>query len=751
MRFTSGHRSFLRFPKCRLCYLFAVRLLISASATLVSAQQPQNAPMTPVDDVDGLPRILLLGDSISIGYTVPVRQMLRGQANVHRALTNCGPTTRGLEQLDAWLGDHKWDAIHFNFGLHDLKYIDDEGNRVPAESGHIQVPIDKYGENLKRIAERLKKTGAKLIFCTTTPVPTGAHGRIPGDSNKYNKVAVEVINGVGDIEVNDLFAFCEPRLTEIQRPADVHFTSEGSRQLAMQVVSKLRKTLSLPDPTRDFAEGVVFEDLNNNGTYESSDKPLPGVRVSNGKEIVETDGAGRYRLPAEDDDIFFVVKPRGYRTPFNENNLSQFYYVHKPFGSPAFRYAGVDPTGALPDSINFPLYRQREPNQFKAIMFGDPQPRTQEEVDFIAHDVVEELIGTDASFGVTLGDIVFDNLSLFESQARMIALMGIPWYNVIGNHDINYDATNDRLSDETFEKMFGPAYYSFDYGPVHFLVLDDVEWYIDEADGRGKYRGGLGKEQLDFIRADLNAIPDEQLVVLMMHIPLVDVGDRQELYRMIEKRPFCMSISAHTHRHEHRMIGKEDGFLAPEPHHHIINVTVSGSWWSGQKDERNIPHTIMADGAPNGYSVLSFDGNQYMSSFFAAGRPKDYQISIHAPEEVLSASPENATVYANFFNGSVQSRLEFRIGEGSWHAMTKTLEEDPYFRRVYMAEKEIIKQFEDAGLERPFRQLNTARPSAHLWKAELPQGLPNGTHLIQVRATDRHGRVYDGRRVLRVK
>lgn len=751
MRFSPLHPSSVRFRQGVFACLIATGILLSINTSPVSAQQKRSGPMTPVEDVDGLPRVLLLGDSISIGYTVPVRQMLRGQANVHRALTNCGPTTKGLEQLESWLGEAKWDAIHFNFGLHDLKYIDDDGKRVPPESGHIQVPIEEYGENLKRIAERLKKTGAKLVFCNTTPVPTGAHGRIPGDSREYNKVAADVIRSIGGIEVNDLFAFCESRLDKIQRPADVHFTREGSRQLAVQVVSKLREALSLPDPTPEFAHGVVFEDLNNNGTYESSDKPLAGVRVSNGKEIVETDEAGRYRLPAEEDDIFFVVKPRGYRTPLNENQLSQFYYVHKPYGSPAFRFAGVDSTGSLPDSIDFPLYSQKEPSQFKAIMFGDPQPRTQEEIDFIAHDVVEELIGTDASFGVTLGDIVFDDLSLFESQARMIALMGIPWYNVVGNHDINYDAPNDRLSDETFEKMFGPAYYSFDYGPVHFLVLDDVEWYIDEADGRGKYRGGLGKDQLDFIRADLNSIPEEQLVVLMMHIPLVDVGDRQELYRMIEKRPFCMSISAHTHRHEHRMIGKEDGFMAPEPHHHIINVTVSGSWWAGQKDERNIPHTIMADGAPNGYSVLSFDGNQYKSSFFAAGRPKDYQISIHAPEEVASASSDEATVYANFFNGSVKSRLEYRVGNGSWYAMTKTMEEDPYFRRVYVAEKEILKQFEDAGLDRPFRQLNTARPSAHLWKAALPPGLPPGTHLIQVRATDRHGRVYDGKRIIRVK
>ena len=160
---------------------------------------------------------------------------------------------------------------------------------------------------------------------------------------------------------------------------------------------------------------------------------------------------------------------------------------------------------------------------------------------YIAHDVIEELVGTDAAFGVTLGDILFDDLSLFESQARGIALLGIPWYNVIGNHDINNDAPNDKLSDETFERAFGPAYYSFDYGTVHFVVLDNIEWIVSEKGKKGKYQGGLGKEQIEFVKHDLDQIPEDQLVVLMMHVPLINTKDRQELYRLIEKRPFCMS------------------------------------------------------------------------------------------------------------------------------------------------------------------------------------------------------------------
>ena len=231
-------------------------------------------------------------------------------------------------------------------------------------------------------------------------------------------------------------------------------------------------TVKLPT----LAKGVVYHDTNENRVRDADEKPLPGVRVSNGSQIVSTNEQGQYTLPVDDDTTLFVIKPRSWRTPVNADQLPLFYYTHKPGGSPDLKYGGVPPTGPLPDSVDFPLYPQQEPEQFKALLFGDPQPRDQKEVDWITHDVVEGIIGkTDASFGVTLGDIAFDNLETFEQLNRSIALIGIPWYNVIGNHDINYDARTRRHANETYERVYGPSYYSFDHGPVHFLVLDDVE------------------------------------------------------------------------------------------------------------------------------------------------------------------------------------------------------------------------------------------------------------------------------------
>lgn len=199
----------------------------------------------PIEDDPKLPRVLILGDSISIGYTLPTRKLLEGQANVHRALTNCGPTIRGLENLDQWLGDSKWDVIHFNWGLHDLKYMGPQGQNLAdpkASDSHQQVPPEEYEKNLRELVKRLKKTDAKLIWCSTTPVPEGANGRVKGDSAKYNEIAAKVMKE-NDVAINDLYKFALKKQDEIQRPANVHYTPEGSAVLAKKVAKSIRKAL----------------------------------------------------------------------------------------------------------------------------------------------------------------------------------------------------------------------------------------------------------------------------------------------------------------------------------------------------------------------------------------------------------------------------------------------------------------------------------------------------------------------------
>ena len=218
--------------------LFGLLLSISISA------QPKKGALAPIKDDPRLPRVLLIGDSISIGYTLPTREFLKGKANLHRIPTNGGPTTKGLASIDAWLGNDNWDLIHFNWGLHDLKYMGPNGeNLFPKEKGgKPQVPIDAYEKNLDKLVTRLKKTGAKLIWRNTTPVPPGSKGRYVGDSVKYNAAATRVMKK-HDVPTHDLFTISKKRMKEIMRPANVHYTPEGSKVLGRDVARVITEAL----------------------------------------------------------------------------------------------------------------------------------------------------------------------------------------------------------------------------------------------------------------------------------------------------------------------------------------------------------------------------------------------------------------------------------------------------------------------------------------------------------------------------
>jgi acyl-CoA thioesterase-1 len=200
-----------------------------------NTQKKTNPALVQIQDDPKLPRVLLIGDSISIGYTLPTRKLLEAKANVHRIPENGGPTSNGLAKLDKWLGNGKWDVIHFNWGLHDL--------RMDAAGKH-QVPIDEYEKNLRELVARLKKTNAKLIWASTTPVPEAKVNppRKDADVISYNAVARKIMEENG-VAINDLYAHALPQLAKIQQPANVHFTDAGSRVLAERVVEMLEAIL----------------------------------------------------------------------------------------------------------------------------------------------------------------------------------------------------------------------------------------------------------------------------------------------------------------------------------------------------------------------------------------------------------------------------------------------------------------------------------------------------------------------------
>ncbi|MCB1090433.1 MAG: SGNH/GDSL hydrolase family protein [Verrucomicrobiae bacterium] len=236
-----------------LASLFALAAVSFAQQTPAKkkkAAEPKGpSPLAQIEDQPGLPRVLLLGDSISIGYTLQVRELLKGKANVHRPKANCGPTTAGLQNLDAWLASggegKKWDVIHFNWGLHDLKYMGPKGENLAdpkAPDSHQQVPPAEYEKNLTQLVERLEKTGAKLIWRNTTPVPEGAGGRVPGDAAIYNEIAAKIM-AAHQIPTDDLYTTAKAHLAEWQLPANVHFSAAGSQGLAEQVAKAIEAAL----------------------------------------------------------------------------------------------------------------------------------------------------------------------------------------------------------------------------------------------------------------------------------------------------------------------------------------------------------------------------------------------------------------------------------------------------------------------------------------------------------------------------
>jgi len=221
---------------------YFVLLLCLLHTSFVDAKRP--SPFAKVEAEPNLPRVLLIGDSISIGYTLPVREFLKGKVNVHRIPTNGGPTTKGITSIDAWLGKGKWDLIHFNWGLHDLKFMGPNGeNLFPKEKGgKAQVPLEEYEANLDKLTARMKKTGAKLVWRNTTPIPSGSKGRYVGDSVKYNRAATRVMKK-HNIPIQDLFTVSKERMEELMLPANVHYKKEGSRLLGELVAKRILKEL----------------------------------------------------------------------------------------------------------------------------------------------------------------------------------------------------------------------------------------------------------------------------------------------------------------------------------------------------------------------------------------------------------------------------------------------------------------------------------------------------------------------------
>jgi hypothetical protein len=495
---------------------------------------------------------------------------------------------------------------------------------------------------------------------------------------------------------------------------------------------------------RQTATGTVFHDLNGNVTFDAGEPGIANVAVSNGTEVALTDADGRYTIEVEEDVIVFVIKPGDFNYPVNEFNLPQFYYIHKPEGSPDQKYPGLPPTGALPSNVDFPLIAGSNSDEFSIIVFSDPQAYNETQIGYYDRSIVEELAGVQGpAFGITLGDIVGDRLDFFEPTNQATARIGLPWFHVIGNHDMNFDAKKPDHADETFERVYGPANYAFNHGKVHFIIINNVIFPNDLT--ARFYVGGLREAQFDFIENTLKHVPVDHLVVLCMHIPLYNVPEwgetfldvhRDRLFQILSKHPYTFSMSGHMHSQKHYFFDVEENWQHAAPHHHYTVGTSSGDWWSGKPRSNGVPDATMYDGTPQGYNIMHFKGNTYAYDYKVVGEPDTYKMRLYGPKVVPVNQHFRGEFYVNFFQGSKNDTVEFRVNDNEWRRMRHTVEFDPFVCAMRY-------EWDHADVLPEGTRPSNPVLSHHLWRTRVPTNVPPGRNTIYIRVKDKQGRSYE--------
>ena len=534
----------------------------------------------------------------------------------------------------------------------------------------------------------------------------------------------------------------------LKHASTVSLAALGGMQLAGKASAMPVQTRATP--ADGLAHGMVFLDDNGSGKARGQ-RGLAGMLVSNGVDIVKTDDQGRYELAVTDDTIIFVIKPRNYATVVDDHQLPRFYYIHKPAGSPDsdFIYKGVAPTGALPESIDFPLYEKPEGDSLEVVLTADPQPYNLQHLKWYGEQAVREFAGIKADCGIALGDLVGDHLVLLDEYNRVNAQAGFPWHSVMGNHDLNFMAKEDRYAGETFQRIFGPATYAFQRGPVHFIVMNNIFWegFTEmRRDGwprRDQYFGHLRDWQLQFVRNYVQHVPKEDRIAICCHIPLINLPhygvahetpEFKELLQILSGHPHTMSFSGHTHINMNFFVGEEMGYNPPggNKHHHFNLTSTSGSWYLGPFDHYGVPISHGRDGTPKGYAVLKFDGGEkYHIRFKGLGHPQDYQMNIALPNLVRSEMLGKTQVHVNVFNGSSETKVRMRVEGGSWISMESKMTVDP----DYIALKERNDEHPEAGAG----PLWDGFPTDHNWLAPLPKDLKEGWHKVDVEVINHFG------------
>ncbi len=486
--------------------------------------------------------------------------------------------------------------------------------------------------------------------------------------------------------------------------------------------------------------GLVFHDLSRDGIRQEDEPGVAGVRVSNGRDVVLTGADGAYALPAFDNMTVMVSEPAAWDVPVNANGVPQFFYHHKPEGTPEpLRYGGLAPTGPLPAAINFPMIRSGVDEQFSCVMMGDTQPYSNTEVSYVRDGVLDSLLDRDlaeAECVIMLGDVMGDDLSLLPRFMSLWSVLNLPQYYIHGNHDYDFDATSDAHSADSWRQIYGPAYYSFEIGNAVFIALDNVVYPCGPEDGgpggrdacadpeQTTYNGRVTDDQMSWLEATLETVPEDKLIVMMHHIPFVSFIDSNtgrhqtdnlaEIHALLAGRP-AVSFSGHTHTFEYLAAGEwfqgweEQVGVTRLPFDHIVGGAPSGNWYWGDLGFDGTPMAFARGGTPPGYMIVDFDGSDFVVNFHAANQPPERQMALgfNTPQfrdwftelfawtdaredpateeppltvndlaDLKLVTPEDLgeTVYltANVWNGDRNTRVFAQINDGPRLEMTRT-------------------------------------------------------------------------------
>jgi hypothetical protein len=523
-----------------------------------------------------------------------------------------------------------------------------------------------------------------------------------------------------------------------------------------------------PAGAGEIIRGSIYEDRNSNDRHDRIEPGIAGVSVSNGCNVVISDAGGQYQIEIHPTQILFASKPANYNVKVDADNVPQFFYRHYPSGTPTqiagsaveWAWPVIDPSGPLPSFINFGFLPNPEASaNFSAHGFADTQAKFDFGEDMLREDLINPLIGNPygVEFGLTVGDVVFDNLALYDRHKKIMGLMDIPQWYLPGNHDINFNSPDSIFANETFKHHFGPTYYSFNQGNVHFVALNNVQYAgLDKRFGNSGYRGYIPQHQLDWLRQDLANVNSDKLIVIATHIPLVSAADdgvsepiagpaTENFASLLEiLAPFSniYGLAGHDTSSSWKVaVGHEHGWQGqPWIAHTLAEVRGSG-WTKGKTDERGVNDAIMDDGNPNGFYILKFSDTTLTPQFkpfpFGADANRGLRITLDPP---LSQQPDGnlnrgllspgSKIVVNLFDGGVRDKVLASIDNRPRIAMTYTIRTDPYLERLHRENPE-----GDQSYNAPTR-------SAHIWEMPIPDNLEPGLHVVRIESEDEFGQTH---------